>query len=647
MATDPIAGAVRKNRAIGVQRGFALALLIVVARFVPGPQQRLFSLIEHFSYDLYFDHRLARDISRFIIVGIDEDSLKPEHLGRFPWSRSVYVKLLAQLREAKVVGIDLLFSEPSPDDAALAQALRQHGRVVLAAHQRQVPRGSELPRTWMGYGPVAAAGLPRLAGEGRLVDEFVPPVPLLARAAAGIGYVDIVPDSDGIYRRAMPLQVDAGGEVMPHFSLEIARLAVGFDPAQVAYGAAHGDMLIQNRVIPLHRGNMLINYAGPDGTVTHLSAWKVAAGQYAPDSFRDRIVIIAPTAAGLYDVRPAPFTRDNHIFYGGETNANIARTLISGDTLRDNGDLLLWGVYALILGFLVTWAIWHTSEKGAALSGLLMVVVLAAPIFFVAAALLHQIVPYGAILLGAAVPMALSLYERLGVEKRQVTKQFETYVSPDVLRELGENPDLVRQGQRRHVTLLFSDVRGSTTIAEKMDPDQWIAQLNEYLSEMSEAIFVYDGYLDKFMGDGIMAIWNAFGNQPDHAELATKAAAQMLERLRTLNEEWAGREDRVPLQIGIGLHTGEAIIGNVGSYRRAQYTAIGDAVNVASRVEALTKEFKAPLIISDTTGALLAGKLKLVELGEAELKGRAQPLRVHKPEGFAGDVMGQIKQIEK
>jgi adenylate cyclase len=190
-------------------------------------------------------------------------------------------------------------------------------------------------------------------------------------------------------------------------------------------------------------------------------------------------------------------------------------------------------------------------------------------------------------------------------------------------------------------------VRGSTTIAEKVAPDVWIAQLNEYLSEMSDAIFVYDGYLDKFMGDGIMAMWNAFGNQPDHAELATKAAAQMLERLKALNEQWEGQEERVPLQIGIGLHTGEAIIGNVGSYRRTQYTAIGDSVNAASRIEALTKEFKAQLLLSETTVELLGGRVKLVELGEAELKGRAQPIRVYKPEGYPGEVIGRMQQMEK
>jgi len=643
-----IGGMMRSRRTKGVQVAFVMALLVVVGRFLPGPQQRVFALIENFAYDLYFDQRPARDISGFVIIAIDEESLKPEHLGRFPWDRRVYSRILAQLSGAKVVGMDLLFPEPSPDDGDLAAALRKHGRTVLACHKRRVARGSELPHTWHGYGQAPAPGLPRAFSNGQETDEFVPPVPVLAHAAAGLGYVDIVADSDGIYRRAMPLMLSTADDVMPHFGLEIARLTMGLDPAQLAHSAATGSLAVKSASLPLDLNReMLINYAGPAHTVKYVPAWRVAAGQEPAETFRDKIVLIGPTAAGLYDVRPAPFTGANHFFLGVETNANIAHTLMSGEALRNNTRDVTWGLYALVLGTLVGWTIWYSGEKRAPWLGVGLVAVLALPVFIIAVTLLNQVVPYGAILLGAVIPMAWGLYERLGSEKRQVTRQFETYVSRDVLRELGNSPELVQQGQRREVTLLFSDVRGSTAIAEKLPPDVWIAQLNEYLSEMSDAIFAYDGYLDKFMGDGIMAMWNAFGNQPDHAELAIKSAVQMLERLKRLNADWEGQEDRVPLQIGIGLHTGAAIIGNVGSFRRAQYTAIGDSVNSASRIEALTKEFKAPLLLSETTVALLEGKVKLVELGEAELKGRVEPIRIYKPEGYAGDVKGHFQQKEK
>lgn len=641
MASDSIGGAVRARRARGVQVAFGLTILIVLLRFyIPGPWQGLFALIEHFSYDVYFDHRTPRDISDFVIIAVDEESLAPEHLGRFPWPRSVYAKLLDRLGGAKVVGIDLLFPEPAPDDAVLAQAIHRHGRVVLAAHKRRSARIAQLPSTWHGYGPVATPGLPRAYSDDKQTDEFVPPVPALAKAAAGLGYVGIVPDADGIYRRVMPLQVSPADDAMPHFGLEITRIALGLDPAQLAHNASRGGMVVKGRTIPLDAGKMLINYAGPMQTVEYVPAWRVVAGKEPAETFRDKIVIIGPTAAGLYDVRPAPFSRHNRVFLGVELNANIAHTILTGETLRDNAGLVPWGVYALLLGMLVGWAVWHSSERRAAWLGVGLVVLLALPTFMVGVMVLRQVVPYGAILLGTAIPMVWALYERLGMEKRLVAQQFGIFVSPDVLRELRQHPDLMHEGERREVTLLFSDVRGSTAIAERMAPGVWIAQLNEYLSEMSEAIFTHDGYLDKFMGDGIMAIWNTFGNQPDHADLATRAALQMLERLRALNERWEGQGQRVPLQIGIGLHTGEAIIGNVGSYRRAQYTAIGDAVNTASRIEDLTKEFTTPLLISGTTAALLGDRVALVELGEAELAGRAQPVRLYKPQSRPDQPLG-------
>lgn len=623
MASDSIGGALRYRRVRGIQMAFAITIAVVALRFLPATSHLApFSLIENYAYDYYFDHRQPRDISQFIIIAIDEESLLPQHQGRFPWPRSVYARLLPRLSQAKAVGIDLLFSEPSPDDAALAAAMKEHGRVVLAAHSRALQKNAPPPYQWRGYGITNSRDVLELPAD----EEFVPPVPALAQTAAGIGYVDINPDTDGVYRRVRPVQ-KVIGEEFPHFSTELARLA-------------NGQLFIPGR--PL-----LINYAGPKGTVTTIPFWKVLAGNYSPASFKNKIVIIGPTAAGLYDIRPAPFTKDGRVFYGVETNANIANTLLQPEALRDLTGFFPWGVYALLVGLLIGWVVWSREENVAALLAVGIFALLALPMYAVAIVLLHQVVPYGAIILAALLPLALGLYERLGATKRQITEQFGTYVSPDVLRELAQNPEVVRHGQRRTVTLLFSDIRGSTTLSESIDPDVWIAQLNEYLSEMSDAIFAYDGYLDKFMGDGIMAAWNAFGNQDDHAELATKAAVQMLERLKRLNAEWEQQKDRVPFQIGIGLHTGEAIIGNVGSDRRAQYTAIGDSVNTASRVEALTKDFKASLILSETTAEIIANRMPLVELGEAVLKGREKPLRVFKPEGYSGEVRGHVWQEEK
>jgi adenylate cyclase len=273
--------------------------------------------------------------------------------------------------------------------------------------------------------------------------------------------------------------------------------------------------------------------------------------------------------------------------------------------------------------------VWSGGETVGPLLGFLIFLVLAAPLFFVAFFAWGTVVPYGAILLAVALPVAVGAWERMGAERRLIQDRFGVYVSPEVLEELTRDPEPARRGQRRTVTVLFSDVRGSTTLSESLSPEAWLAQLNEYLSLMSSAIFDYDGYLDKFMGDGIMAVWNAFGTQPDHAELALGAARRMLELLAALNEHWEQAPDRTPFRIGIGLHSGEALVGNVGSQTRTQYTVTGDVVNTAARIEEMTKEQPAELLLSGATAALLPPAEKLHELGEVSVRGRAGTIRLY------------------
>ena len=253
----------------------------------------------------------------------------------------------------------------------------------------------------------------------------------------------------------------------------------------------------------------------------------------------------------------------------------------------------------------------------------------AIPSFFFAFAFMGSVIPYGAIVLASAIPLAVAIPERLGRDKRLIQGQFSAYVSPDVLRQLTEEPDLVAHGTHREVTLLFADVRGSTALSESIAPDLWVAQLNEYLSQMSDAIFEYDGYLDKFMGDGIMALWNAFGNQPEHADLAMQAAREMLRRLEVLNGYWERHEERTPFRIGIAIHSGGATVGNVGSDRRMQYTAIGDSVNTAARIEGMTKLHGRQFLASETAAARISPEIaKLTEIGETEVRGREQTITI-------------------
>jgi len=352
-------------------------------------------------------------------------------------------------------------------------------------------------------------------------------------------------------------------------------------------------------------------------------------GKVAPEKLAGKIVLIGATAPGLYDIRPAPYRRNNRFFLGVETNANIVNSLLAMPPLQDSSRAVLWLAVALLLGAMSGWIVWSYGEVTGPLIGGLLLAFIALPSFLVAFWVANQVIPYGAIVLAVALPVALGVYERLGAERRMIRDQFSVYVSANVLEILARHPEVIREGRRRQITVLFADVRGSTALSEKAEPEVWLAQLNEYMNEMTEAIFEYDGYLDKFMGDGIMAIWNAFGTQSHHSELAVRAALAMLERLAVLNEYWERTDDRTPFRIGIGLHTGSAVLGDAGSEQRRQYTAIGDVVNTAARIETMNKELGTTFIISQTTADETKPLFELREIGEVPVRGRTQPIGVY------------------
>jgi adenylate cyclase len=636
--SDPLASELQAKRARGLRTALILAVLVVVLRYLDWTSHLfVFSLPENFAYDTVFDYRAPRPPTDLAIVAIDDPTLQA--LGQFPFPRDVYARLLDKLAGAKVVAFDVLFVEPDrvnpQGDALFAAAIKKQGRVVLGAYKQERAKVTGPARVSMANYPLPAGGPGPLQPIQPL--NFAGPVALLGQAAAGIGYVDIEPDRDGVYRRVDPLRVGYDGKVYPHLAVEIARLATGGQPADLGTGLPQGALALPGAApAPLSaEGATLINYCGPPGTVPTYSFIDVLQGKHTAE-LQDKIVLVGATAAGLYDMRPAPYRSYGRKFFGVETNANIVNTLLHGPALRDDGRSFAWLGLALLLGVSAGVLVWSGGETVGPLLGFLVLVAVALPSFFVAFFAWGRVVPYGALMLAVLLPVAVGAWERMGAERRLIKNRFGVYVSPEVLEELTRDPELARRGQRRPVTLLFADVRGSTTLSEALPPETWLAQLNEYLSAMSDAIFAYDGYLDKFMGDGIMAVWDAFGTQPNHAELAVAAARRMLELLAALNRHWETAEDRTPFRIGIGLHSGEAVVGNVGSQTRTQYTVIGDVVNTASRIEGMTKEYQVELLLSDATAALLPERDKLREIGEVQVRGRAGTVKLYTIENHGG-----------
>lgn len=630
LAGDPTLAHRREEiRQRGIMTAVLIAVVVVVLRSIPLTAGIfVFPLIENLAYDLACDSGRSTPPTDLVIVAIDDTSLQPQHQGRWPWSRRTHAQLLRRLAGARVVAFDVIFAEPEPAaDAQFARAIAEAGNVVLAAYRAVEMEyrqgGTRRPWGW----PRPPGALPWTLVQAA---NLMPPVEPLGSAAAAIGYVDIVPDADGVYRRAEPLRLGSDGQAYPHLSTAIARLATGVSGERIAADAARGALELAGARSPLdERGRVLIDYCGPTGTIERIPAWEVLEGQAPRERFAGRIVLVGATAPGLYDLRPAPYRSSGREFMGVETNATLVNALLHTGARTPATRSLGWGLLALALGLAVGWLAWSAGETLGPLLAALLVVGVALPSHFVAFTWLRSVIPYGAIMLASALPLLVAIPERLGRDKRLVRQQFSAYVSPEVLHQLTDEPDLVAQGVKREVTLLFADVRGSTTLSEQLAPEVWVAQLNEYLSAMSAAIFEYDGYLDKFMGDGIMALWNAFGTQSDHAELAMRASLEMLRRLEILNRYWATQGERTPFRIGIALHSGEAIIGNVGSDERMQYTAIGDSVNTAARIDGLTKEHGRQFLASGSAAALIGPEVaRLIEIGETRVRGRTAPIRV-------------------
>lgn len=626
-----------QRRSRGVQTSMMIALLITVVYWM-FPSLLVFRAVENCAYDLMFDLRTPEPPEDIVLVAIDEASVQSHRLGRFPWRRDVYARLIRQVSQAQVIGLDVLLADPDAEhpeaDAELAQAIRTAGNVVLAAHRVAPSLSREVSSTGQGVYP--APDDHAVAPES-VEGVELPHTPFLD-AAAGVGYVDVWPDSDGVYRRATPfLSMPQEGALRPHFAVELARVYAGTEAADLVSGLPL-EVRVTGRRVPLdvRTGSLLINYPCPSGSYVTYSFADVLDGQVPPEEFAGKVVIVGATAPGLYDIRPAPYHAAGRLYMGVETNAAILHSLLSDRPLRRAGGLG-WLVLGLLLGTLSGAAVWTgsgSSEErrfevlGPALGFALVVVavVVVYPGAFIAWDV-HS--PAGCYVLTAALCMAFAVADRLwseASERRFFRYQFSRYASDELVDAVARDPSLVAPG-RREITVLFSDIRDFTSLSEHSDPGVLVPQLRQYLTEMNEAVFAHEGWLDKFMGDGLMALYGALGSRGDHAARAVETGLEMLDRLERLNAFWRTR-GLPELRVGVGLHTGEAIVGNLGSRRRAQYTAVGDTVNVASRIEAATKEHPHPFLVSEAVAGRVQDRYCLTEIGEVTVRGREQPVRL-------------------
>jgi adenylate cyclase len=651
----------RRARALarGGAIGVAVSLSVLVLALTPPVH-----VAESRSYDLRAQWLAdpARADSSIVIVAIDDNSLDVyrDVLGRWPWPRDAYVYMLEYLRYAGagLVVFDVLFSEPDlarpHADSAFAEAIGA-GDVVLPAVFR--PGDAATARAWevdRGRSMETAGLLRGSIGRGRESGgaEFVEaPLELLAGGAAGIGAVNFNPDADGV-SRGERLTYEFRGRTYASLPLAAARL---LDPARFG-GEPRGterELTIGATRIPLHSGRLVIRWrgryfdeVGGSGAYRVVPAARllnsyeqVLAGlepDVPPASLAGKTVLVGLTGVGLFEARPTPLAPHDP---GVIIHATVLDNLLRGDPVRRTGPL---ADAALVAGATLATALI------VALAGSGWVAALATVAVFASVALISVLLLWSGVWIGLAAPLlgvgvafgaTMTVnYMTEGREKRRVRELFGRYVPPEYARQLADDYQALKLGgERVPLTVLFSDIRGFTGISERLPPEAVVSILNEYLERMAEVVFRHGGTLDKFIGDAVMAFWGAPLPAADHARRAVEAALDMEAELAALNRRWAEAGDGVELEIGIGINTGEAIVGNIGSLtRKLDYTAIGDTVNLASRLEGLNRDFGTRILVSEATLALLGGGYRVRPLGAARVKGKEESVAVYEVEGRAG-----------
>lgn len=584
------------------------------------------------------------------IILLDQESLdwaREVNGLSWPWPRELYAALIRYCKRAgaKALAFDVLFTEPSAygvaDDEALGSAIADFGAfaagsVFLGEHtgsRSHWPKEPAAPdfivqglEDWLAKAPYQKMVLPRATL----------PIAEVSRNANVLCDVQLSPDKDGIYRRA-ELFHRFDGHNLPIVGLGAFLAADRGADAQIASGQLH----IADHLIPIDSsGRSILRFRGPSGTHRMISAASVIQSEIrilqgeAPtitDSslFKDKYVFFGFSAPGLLDLRPTPVSG---VYPGVEIHATILDNLLTNDFIAPvplSLTIFLIIVLALSSGLFITFF--------SSLFKSLLAIIFALGLPTILALIAYEVgywMPLAVLLTAAASTMTTGLianYATEGRQKRFIKNAFKQYLSPDVIDQLIQHPERLKLGgERRVLSIFFSDLQGFTTISEGLSPEELTALLNEYLTAMTDIIHEEGGTVDKYEGDAIIAFWNAPLGLPDHGCRAVNAALRCQAKLAEMRPAIKARIGK-ELLMRIGLNTGVAIVGNMGSNTRFDYTMLGDAVNLAARLEGVNKEFGTYTIISETTRKELAEEFVVRELGRVAVVGRKAPVTIYEP----------------
>jgi len=595
--------------------------------------------------------RLARPVpstDKVRLVLLDQNSLdwgQRENGLSWPWPREVYGAIIGYLKRAgaKSIVFDVLFTEPSSygaaDDLALGNAVGSHkgfvGALFLGA---KTGSATSWPSGFPAV-PLDIEGLDQWLSGSHARDSIAAsrglfPVPEISSRAAILADVHHDPDPDGVYRRVRLFRI-FDGRAVP--SLALASLLAASPGTRVAIRP--GEMAIGGKTVPIDKeGYAILRFRGPSGTHRQFSAaaviqseLRLRAGEEPvlkdPDAFRDCHVFFGFSAPGLYDLRPAPV---GGVYMASEIHATALDNLMAADFLAGTGPR---ATIALTLLLAMLSAIPVTCSRSAWKSLLFFAACLPLP---VALSFFAYVQGYWLPLVVLETAVSLSLlgalavnYAREGRQKRFIKSAFRQYLSHDVIEQLIAHPERLKLGgERRTLSVFFSDLQGFTAIAEGLEPEALTELLNDYLTAMTDILHEEGGTLDKYVGDAIIAFWNAPVEQPDHAERAARAALRCQAKLSELRPAFrvkAGKD----LHMRIGLNSGPAVVGNMGSRSRFDYTILGDAVNLASRLEGVNKQFGTRILASQALRDALGGGFAAREISRVAVVGRREPVRVY------------------
>ncbi|MGI5819113.1 MAG: CHASE2 domain-containing protein [Armatimonadota bacterium] len=617
----------------------AITVVVLVLRFWPA-----FTIIDGIELQT-LDRRLAHrgpqpPDPRIVIVHVDESSIL--EVGRWPWPRREFARLIRLLdgAGAEAIVFDIFFADPDRapggdrSDRDLVTATEEVGSVYHAAfgHAPRPDSGDGAAglaeRAWDAARVLEPTGLNAVA-ELFEVGEVTPPLPGLVRAARDVGFVNVVDSGDGIYRHTFPL-VTHGEHLYPSLSVAVAADLLEVEPEQVVVRPGESIDLGGRRRIPIDRmGRMLIDFAGGSGTYPYVTAHDVLAmgeNSSARARFEDTIVFVAVTAPGLYDLRASPF---DAVYYGVETQANAVANILAGRFLRHApGEST--ALIVVVLAAVIYLGMSRLRPTRAVIFAAFMLLAYNWIVLqlFQRGLVVEMVAPNLVLILGTGAGLALRLVGEES-ESARARKALSRFVPAAVIdRVVAEHPEELLRGHRREVTVLFADIRNFTASSEALSPEQTVELLNRFFHLVHEIIWELDGTLDKYLGDGLMAFWNSPLDQPDHAQRAVQAAIDIQRRISYNQAEWEylGMPE---LEAGIGISTGQAVVGYVGTGERMQYTAIGAHVNLAARLETMTKEFDCPILISAATREQIGATVEARSLGPVEVRGFSEPVEVY------------------